>query len=150
MVKIGHVQPIHIRIQILPCFPWPSPKEWNAPCRQLIVDNFQWYKHCAGRLCCCQPCIFDDLEGRIPEGTYEPDDPFYVKFHKVDAADLLRKQYCYTHNKQCPLFPEHPGQQSDIETAGLPCWDMSLAGNTPRKWADRWRVSHPRQEAYTA
>ena len=61
---------------------------------------------------------------RIPD----PEDPFFLKFYKVDSADFYKTQHCKTHKRECLLFPEHQGEKSDLETAGLPCWDMSLAG----------------------
>ena len=104
-----------------------TSQEWNAPCNQLIVDNFQWYKQCTGTACHA-PCIFGNLEDCIPKGTYHQKDPFWWKFYKVDSAVLYKTQHCNTHNRECLLFPQHSGEKSDIETAGLPCWDMSLAG----------------------
>ena len=143
-----------------------ATQEWNAPCRQLIIDNFQWWKQVTGRAC-AMPCVHGDLEGCIPPNTYSPTDAFMHKFWKVDCAPLFKSQFCYTHNTECIMFPddrdlglsettclyffallewcrnriwgdlENNGleinlraafQGSDIETAGLPCWDMSYAG----------------------
>ena len=81
-------------------------EEWNTACRQLIVDNFQWFKQCTGRACPL-PCVFGNLEGCIPEGTISREDPYAVKFHNVDKAPLYRTQYCFTHNGQCSLFPRN-------------------------------------------
>ena len=50
-----------------------------------------------------------------------------MKFRKVDQAPLFRTQHCFTHDKECALFGA-PSAHSDFEVAGLPCWDMSLAG----------------------
>ncbi|CAJ1404524.1 unnamed protein product [Effrenium voratum] len=103
-----------------------SCHEWNSGCRQLIRDNFEWYKEVSGK-CCPMPCVFGNLEDCFPERTYEAADPFIVKFRKVDQAPLFRTQHCFTHDKECALFGA-PSAHSDFEVAGLPCWDMSLAG----------------------
>ena len=41
----------------------------------------------------------------------------------MDAAQIFTTQFCYTHGSQCNLL-----NRSDLEVAGLPCWDYSLAG----------------------
>ena len=70
------------------------------------------------------PCIFGDVEGCIPPGTYESSDPFKVKFAKIANAPFVSHQWCFTHRTYCPLFE----MESDFETAGLPCTDQSRAG----------------------
>ena len=99
-------------------------KEWSKRCHQLIIDHHQW---------CCRvlntqtklPCIFGDVEGCIPPGTYNATDPFKLKFHKIANSDFVSHQWCYAHHQMCPLFKT----QLDFETAGLPCTDSSRAGN---------------------
>lgn len=98
-----------------------SLQEWDVHCRQLIFDHCTWLRKNAG-LRCKDPCVFGDLEGCIPLGTYQPQDSFRIKFHKVDAAPIFLTQHCYTHNAQCHF------RCADLEMAGLPCWDYSMAG----------------------
>lgn len=73
------------------------------------------------------PCVFGDVEGCIPPGSYDPKDCFMQKFHSIARADLVSHNHCYTHNGQCPLFEKRKTGQ--LETAGLPCIDQSKAGN---------------------
>ena len=87
------------------------------------MDHIEWIKQSSGSMR-EPPCVFGDLESCIPVKTFESSDGFWTKFKKVDSAKMYRTQYCYSHNRQCPL-----NQNSDMETAGLPCWDYSLAGN---------------------
>ena len=89
----------------------------------MIFDHSVWIKQTSG-MSCKTSCLFGNLEDCIPKATYEPSDDFETKFQKVDASDMYRTQYCYTHDCQCEL-----DKRSDLETAGLPCWDYSLAGN---------------------
>ena len=53
-------------------------------------------------------------------------DNFVWKLHKISRSQLLTYQWCYTHTKYCPLFG--PAVETDLEVAGLPCWDFSRAG----------------------
>ena len=100
-------------------------KEWDAGCRQLILDHFAWLKRASGKSCPL-PCLFGDLEGCLPKGCYAKDDQFMTKLDKIDRVDFKCKQHCYAHNKACPLFGR--ATDSDLEVAGLPCWDISAAG----------------------
>ena len=101
-------------------------KEWDANCRQLIADHFAWLEREAGGIC-RPPCVFGDLVDCMPAGTIDPEDPFMVKFHKVNWSCVYRRQHCFTHNRLCNLFGD-PSTDADIETAGLPCPDYSMAG----------------------
>ena len=73
---------------------------------------------------CRTPCVFGNLEDCIPKGTFTSSDGFWTKFEKVDSAPIYTTQYCYTHDKQCGILDN----SADLETAGLPCWDYSMAG----------------------
>ena len=66
------------------------------------------------------------MEKCIPAGTYKKSDDFMTKLLKIDAAPLVPSQHCYTHNRHCKLLG--PDTDTDMEVAGLPCWDMSFAG----------------------
>ena len=98
-------------------------QEWATKCHQLINDAHHWIKQLSGKHY-PTPCIFGDLEGVIPDGSYEPSDCFMKKFYSIDAADVCVKQYCHAHSGDCPLL----SKDSDLEVAGLPCWDFSIAG----------------------
>ena len=98
-------------------------EEWDSHCRQLIVDNSEWIKRVGG-LSCKTPCIFGDLMGCVRKNLFHKDDPFWVKFEKVDEAPLYQTQYCFTHGCQCSLVDK----KADLEVAGLPCPDYSVAG----------------------
>ena len=100
----------------------PLTKEWDRGCRQLIHDHFDWVKLHVGGVCRA-PCVFGNLERCIPKNTFDASNDFWTKFKKVDEAVLFSTQYCYTHNQQCRL-----DKGSDLEVAGLPCWDYSLVG----------------------
>lgn len=75
---------------------------------------------------CPPPHVFSNVEACIPPGTYEKTDNFVWKLHKISRSQLLTYQWCYTHTKYCPLFG--PAVETDLEVAGLPCWDFSRAG----------------------
>ena len=109
-----------------------ASQEWSASCRQLIIDHFAWLRKATGKAC-KMPCVFGDLTACLPEGSYEESDSFMQKLESIDRADLMASQYCYTHNRSCPLFGCKPGSQSQLEVAGLPCWDMSAAGKRKRE-----------------
>lgn len=108
-------------------FFWVSSaiKEWDAHCRQLIFDHHVWCREATGDKFPF-PCVFDNVEGCIPLNTYDPNSDFVGKLKAVSRSKLVRFQHCYTHGKMCDLF--NPSLAPDLETAGLPCWDFSLAG----------------------
>ncbi|CAJ1348098.1 unnamed protein product, partial [Effrenium voratum] len=102
-----------------------SCHEWDAHCRQLIFDHHVWCREATGDKFPF-PCVFDNVEGCIPSNTYDPTSDFVGKLKAVSRSKLVRFQHCYTHGKMCDLF--NPSLAPDLETAGLPCWDFSLAG----------------------
>ena len=100
-------------------------QEINANCRQLIVDHLQWCQQVVEKSY-PTPCIFGDLLGCLPPGSFNPMDPFHKKLIQIDRAPFLPKQHCYSCNRLCPLFGV--ASSSDLEVAGLPCTDASNAG----------------------
>ena len=98
-------------------------KEIKKACRQLISDHFDWCQSVTSSFD-EKPCIFGDVMGCLPPGTFEPASSFHEKFKNIDSADLLTHQHCYTCSRLCPLFSQRP----DLEVAGLPCTDQSKAG----------------------
>ena len=105
--------------------PFSCAQEINPRCRQMLVDHIVWCGEVLGTSI-RTPCIFGDVEGCIPEGVYNKTDSFMAKYRDIENSDLLSHQHCYTHNRYCPIFG--PEANSDFETAGLPCVDMSRAG----------------------
>lgn len=47
-----------------------------------------------------------------------------TKLFAIGRSNLMAKQWCFTHADYCNLF-----DPIDMDISGLPCWDMSLAGN---------------------
>ena len=72
------------------------------------------------------PCMFENLVHVLPSGSYNAKDSFAKKFYDVNNANLMWAQGCLTHGQDCLLFGPDAG--SDLDTSGLPCWDMSIAG----------------------
>ena len=81
------------------------------------------------------PCVFGDVMACLPRGSYRESDSFMQKLESIDRAPMFSAQFCYTHNKSCELFGCKPGSgpSSQLEVAGLPCWDMSAAGKRQRE-----------------
>ena len=77
------------------------------------------------------PCVFGDLLLAVPRDSFLPTDTFQQKLRKLDAVDFMQKQYCYGCQKFCELFSSE--NQADLEVAGLPCTDQSLAGRQARE-----------------
>lgn len=48
------------------------------------------------------------------------------KLFDINDAQFCCDQWCYTHNKRCPLFGSDAA--TDLEVAGLPCVDQSRNG----------------------
>ena len=92
----------------------------------MIIDHIEWCKSVLGTAAVQRPCIFGDLEGCIDKDVYNPEDPCKLKFCKIASAKLRSHQYCFMHDKLCPLFTD--ATASGLETAGLPCTDSSKAG----------------------
>ena len=89
------------------------------------MDNHLWVKGLLGNAVAC-PCVFDNVEGCVQPGTYNPEDNFRWKLYDVSNARLKTKQKCYTHGRMCRTIGSSVA--SDLETGGLPCWDQSRAG----------------------
>ena len=100
-------------------------QEFDRKCHQVIRDNHLWCRDNGLRF--PMPCLFEDLHGCIPANTFNTEDEFAVKLWKVKKAPLVARQFCLTHRRMCSLFG--PDAAADVEVAGLPCWDMSLAGS---------------------
>lgn len=100
--------------------------EINKSCRQLIRDHVHW---------CAQvteephplPCIHGDITNIMPRGSFDPSACFKTKMKQIEQAKLCRSQFCFTHNKSCPIFGRLAAE-SDLDVSGLPCPDMSRAG----------------------
>ena len=103
----------------------PASQEWSSKCQQLILDHAGWCES-AKKESAPFPCVFGDIEGCVPPGHYEPEDPFVVKTYKLEQAPLLTHQFCKTHQRNCALLG--PSAESQWGTAGLPCPDQSRAG----------------------
>ena len=100
-------------------------KEIKPLCRELIKDHIAW----------CQllddsgfspPCVFGDLLECLPKNSFDKNNTFASKLVSIDRARLMKRQHCFTCGKDCQLF--NPEAESEHETAGLPCVDMSPAG----------------------
>lgn len=100
-------------------------KEWKKGCCQIIRDHIEWRNDLLGSFGQI-PCLFQDVEGCIPPGSYPQNGTFMEKFAAVESAPLVTEQWCMTHGRMCPLIG--PGAESDLETAGLPCTDQSKSG----------------------
>lgn len=98
-------------------------KEWTTHCQQLIYDSHDWICRTLEKRY-RSPCIFGDIEGVIPKDLYNKSDCFVKKAISINNADVCLTQYCFAHAGQCPLL----SSDADIEVAGLPCWDFSMAG----------------------
>lgn len=64
----------------------------------------------------------------MPNGSFDSHRCFATKVRQIDKAKLNKKQFCFSHNKFCPIY----GQQavsSDLDMSGLPCPDMSQCGD---------------------
>lgn len=96
----------------------------------MIIDHHAW---CGDVLKTViqAPCVFSDVEGCIPANSYDAKSDYTDKYRCIATSDLVSHQHCYTHNRLCPLFSE--SARSDIETAGLPCTDQSMAGKRLRE-----------------
>lgn len=110
------------KIQVMPT------KEINPSCRQLIVDNFEWCKSASQWR--PKPCIHGDILESLPPNSFSPSDSFFDRLLAINRAPLKKRQFCYTHNGLCPILE---GLQSDMDTSGLPCPDMSKAGKGLRE-----------------
>ena len=100
-------------------------QELDEHCRGLIAGHHAWCQQFS-RPSFPQPCIFGNIEHCLPENTYKKGDCFMKKLWDISKSSMLSEQYCFTHGRQCRLF--NPDFESDVEIAGLPCWDFSLAG----------------------
>ena len=106
---------------VAPC----SCKEIDATCRQLIRDHVRWCQK-ATDMYGPSPCVHGDVTEILPEGTVI--DQGYLKMsHAVNQAQVMPKQFCYTHNQQCRVFGRR-AVHADYDISGLPCPDMSRAG----------------------
>lgn len=77
------------------------------------------------------PCMFQEVEGCIPDDVLDDQDSFMQMFQKVNRCPLKARQWCVTHRTFCLIT----GQEAsvDFNVSGLPCWDYSLAGKRKKE-----------------
>lgn len=124
------------------CFVFPDEtgtytEETNKTCQQLIRDNLQWCNLVTSRFRPA-PCMFGEVEGCVPTTAMRSDDDFMTMFRKINNCKLIGTQWCYMHNKCCPVLG--PAAAVDFNCAGLPCWDYSMAGNRKQEEGETRRV----------
>lgn len=102
-------------------------EEIDARCRQLITDHMLWYDT-ATREVHPHPCIHGDLTGIVPERMWDPTASFLTRAKQIDRAPLHIEQWCFYHGRKCPIFGAN-ANIPDYDISGLPCPDMSRAGN---------------------
>ena len=112
-------------------------EEINKTCQQLIRDNLQWCNLVTSRFRPA-PCMFGEVEGCVPTTAIRSDDDFMTMFRKINTCKLISTQWCYMHNKCCPVLG--PDAAVDFNCAGLPCWDYSMAGNRKQEEGETRRV----------
>ena len=123
-------------------------QEFNAGCRQLIVDHHKWIDQllgCETRL----PCVFGDVLQQMNTDPIKPGDCFQTKLKIASSLELQTHQICHSHGAQpCPI-----DQYVDLDISGLPCPDNSKA-NMNRKFEEGesglvyivWAKKHRRLE----
>ena len=72
------------------------------------------------------PCMFEEVEGCIPDHLLNDEDSFMQMFKKVNRCPLKVRQWCLTHKTFCRIIGKDASV--DLTVGGLPCWDYSLAG----------------------
>ena len=84
------------------------------------------------------PCMFEEIEGIVPDDVIHSSDDFMTMFKKVNICTLKTHQWCHTDRRQCPLIGNTAGAQYNC--AGLPCWDYSFAGKREQEEGETRRV----------
>lgn len=109
----------------------------NRTCQQLIRDHLNWCKLVVGRPL-DEPCMFDQVEGCVPDELLEDSDSFMTMFSKVNKCHLRNSLWCRNHCKRCPVVGA--AAATDYDCAGLPCWDYSAAGLRKKEEGSTKRV----------
>ena len=107
------------------CFNLPA-QEVDRHCRQLISDHVLWCQQIDKRH--QGPCVHGDITQIMPPNSFRPHDNFENKMKSINRAKLKKRQFCFTHNRKCPIFGEG-ARESDFDLSGLPCPDHSRAGH---------------------
>ncbi|CAK9059749.1 unnamed protein product [Durusdinium trenchii] len=71
-----------------------------------------------------QPCVHGDLTQIMPSNSFDPESGFEAKAAQINQAKLRTTQYCFTHDRQCPIFGKR-AREVDLDVSGLPCPDFS-------------------------
>ena len=127
LICILYVWLIQHRISMHPCckkrnclmhFHPVELKEIDKTCQQIIRDNYKWCGIVTGRHM-HDPCMFEEVEGCIPDGVLNDQDSFMQMFQKVNRCALKVRQRCLTHRTFCRIT----GDQAmvDMNVSGLPC-----------------------------
>ena len=99
----------------------------NAPaCNQVLFDNHRW---------CCDttgkdhpmPHFFNDILSLVKPGTFSHTDCYMTKRRKIQRSLLVEAHDCRTHSFRHSEGCQIP--EPDFGCSGLPCTDMSRAGN---------------------
>ena len=97
-------------------------QEWNEHCHPLIVDNLEWCGQVTGQH--EAPHLFSDIEALNPSYTTTPGMNYEMKKKAIMTSWLQPSQFCHTcHDELCHV------PSADFGVSGLPCEDMSIAGN---------------------
>ena len=112
-----------------------ASQEIDRTCQQIIRDNVNWCNLVTSRTP-PPPCMFEEIEGIVPDRVMDSSDDFMNMFKKVNNCKLKSHQWCLTHKRQCALVGAGP----DYDCAGLPCWDYSFAGKRLQEEGETKRV----------
>ena len=129
-VSCHEPQPKVCALKLRPTIIRSPSKELDEHCRGLIRGHHLWCQSFSEHKFPA-PCCFGDIEHCLPPGSYNPEDSFMWKAWAISQAPLLETQHCFTHGRPCELLNQEFA--SDMEVAGLPCWDHSHAGKQERE-----------------
>ena len=100
-------------------------KEYAENCNQLLFDNHRWCMETCGADH-EMPHFFGDIELLNAPGSFCHTDGYTRKRRRIQKSLLVEQQLCNTHSyAECQLcnLPS-----PDFGCSGLPCTDMSRAG----------------------
>ena len=60
----------------------------------------------------------------MPSNSFDPESGFEAKAAQINQAKLRTTQYCFTHDRQCPIFGKG-AREVDLDVSGLPCPNFS-------------------------
>ena len=98
-------------------------QEWSENCHPLILDNLAWCEQVTGQHHEA-PHLFSDIEALNPSHCTTPGMNYEMKKRAIMKSWLQPSQFCHLcHDELCHV------PSADFGVSGLPCEDMSTAGD---------------------